>query len=189
MTRLEFARERIEKYGPNYWARARMANLVIGEWCHIDQSVTLGGQGFGYERDEKGVPLHIPHTGGIKIGNRVDILEGTNIARGTIGDTSIGDDTKIDAFVHVAHNVKIGERCLITAGVIIGGSCEIGNDVFIGLNATIKNHVKIGNNVTIGCGANVIDDVPDGVTVAGNPARIIKQKHQDLKRTDLNWVG
>jgi UDP-3-O-[3-hydroxymyristoyl] glucosamine N-acyltransferase len=93
------------------------------------------------------------------------------IDRGTLGDTIIGARTKIDNLVHIAHNARIGEDCMIVAQAGIGGSAVIGNGVFIGFGAKIKNKVTIGDGAVIGMGAVVICDVPAGETWAGVPAR------------------
>jgi UDP-3-O-[3-hydroxymyristoyl] glucosamine N-acyltransferase len=82
------------------------------------------------------------------------------------------DGTKLDALVHVAHNVTVGRNCELTAGTIIGGSTIIGDTCWTGLNSTVKNKLKIGNNVIIASGASVIRNVPDEDIVAGVPARL-----------------
>ena len=126
--------------------------------------------GFGFVKIN-GEWQRFPHYGDVKIGKDVEIGRNTCIDRGSLAHTVIGDGTKIDNLVHVAHNVKIGKRCLITAGAILGGSCEIGDDCFIGIGALIRNGIKIGAGATVGMGAVVTKDVPEGVTVVGNPAR------------------
>lgn len=137
---------------------------------------SIGFSGFGYELDEEGTPIYIKHFGSVIINNNVILESHVCIMRGVLSDTIIGENTKIDNYVHVAHGAVIGKNCLIAAGAVIGGSAVIGDNCFIGINASIKNKVRIGNNVTVGMGAVVIDDVPDGVTVVGNPAKIITKK-------------
>lgn len=139
----------------------------------IGKNTVIGGDGFGYARSENGTLIRMPHQGNVVIEENVEIGSNTCIDRAVVGSTVIGAGTKIDNLVHIAHGVKIGKNCLIVAGAVIGGSCEIGDNCFIGINASIKNKVKIGNNVTVGMGAVVLKDVPDGVTVVGNPARIL----------------
>lgn len=141
----------------------------------IGHGSVIGGAGFGYERGENGELIRIKHLGRVVIGHKVQIHNNVCIDRGVIGDTVIGDGVKIDNLVHIAHNVKIGKNTLIVAGAVIGGSVEIGENCFIGMNASIKQKVKIGNNVTVGAGAIVLKDVPDDVTVIGNPAYALQK--------------
>jgi UDP-3-O-[3-hydroxymyristoyl] glucosamine N-acyltransferase len=120
--------------------------------------------------------MKIPHIGGVVLGNNVEICTNCSVARGSLSDTIIGDGTKLDALVHIVHNVEIGRHCALTAGTIIGGSTKIGYMCWTGLNSTIKHKVKIGNNVIIGSGASVINDIDNEDIVAGVPARSIKHK-------------
>jgi UDP-3-O-[3-hydroxymyristoyl] glucosamine N-acyltransferase len=150
--------------------------VVIGRNVKIHAGVTIGSQGFGFEKDENGLWLHIPHIGRVIIANDVEIFEGTNVCRGTVGDTVIGKGTKIDALCHIGHNVVIGENCIITAMCMIGG-CTIGNRVWVGPNSTIKEKVRIADDVFIGIGTNVVKDILEPNTVwAGNPARLFKKR-------------
>jgi len=152
-----------------------VGNCVVGDRCIIHSGVTLGDDGFAFERDEKGL-YKFPHFGRLVIGNDVEICANTHIARGSLSDTTIGDGTKIDSLVHISHNVVIGKNCEITAGAIIGGSAQIGDSTWIGLNATLKDHVSVGDNVIIASGASVIHDTPSKDVVAGVPAKSIKHK-------------
>ena len=158
--RLQFCREQREKYPEKHTA------LEIGG------GVFFNDTGFNYVWDGEKY-LHTPHSGKLVIEKGVEIHSGCNIVRGTSENdvTVIGEGSKIDYNVHIAHNVKIGKHCLIVAGSIIGGSTEIGDNCYIGIGAMIKNKLKIGNNVTIGMGSVVICDIPDGETWVGNPAK------------------
>ena len=152
-------------------------NCDIGRDCIIQSGTTIGSDGFAFERDYNSLELEgFPHLSGVKIGNNVDICANSSIARGSLSDTIIGDGSKLDALVHVAHNVIIGRNCELTAGTIIGGSTTIGDTSWMGLNCTLKNKISIGNRVIVGCGAAVIHDVPDEDIVAGVPAKSIKNK-------------
>lgn len=183
-SRQKFCLSQIEKYGEANPCYSYFNNtLEIASHLHVSgkaklsHSVWIDLHGFGYEKIN-GKWVLIPHSGKIIIEDNVYIHAYTTICHGT-GDndvTRIGNGTKIDTHCHVAHNVKIGKNCLITSGVIIGGSAEIGNDVYIGIGALIRNKVKIGDGAVIGMGAVVVDDVPPGVTVVGNPAKIFVKK-------------
>jgi UDP-3-O-[3-hydroxymyristoyl] glucosamine N-acyltransferase len=151
-------------------------NCSIGSGCIVQPCVTMGADGFAFERHPNGDLERFPHLRGVRIGNNVEVCANTNIARGSLSDTIIGDGTKVDALVQIAHNVKIGKNSEITTGTIIGGSTSIGDMTWTGLNSTLKDNIKVGNNVLIGAGAAVIKDVEDGDVVAGVPAKSIKDK-------------
>lgn len=151
-------------------------NCIIGDDCLIQPGACLGSDGFAFERYETGELEKFPHKGYVRIGNNVDIYANCSIARGSLSDTNIGQGTKLDALVHIAHNVSIGKNCELTAGTIIGGSTIVGDTSWTGLNSTIKNGIKVGENVIVASGASVIHDIPDGDIVAGVPARSIKHK-------------
>ena len=151
-------------------------NCVIGNNCVIQSGASLGSDGFAFERYEGGGLEKFPHKGYVRLGNGVEIYANCSIARGSLSDTQIGDGTKLDALVHIAHNVTVGKNCELTAGTIIGGSTSLGDTSWTGLNSTLKNGIKVGRNVIVASGASVIHDVPDGDIVAGVPARSIKHK-------------
>jgi UDP-3-O-[3-hydroxymyristoyl] glucosamine N-acyltransferase len=152
-------------------------NTRIGTNCIIQPGTVIGADGFAYERLEDTLELQrFPHIGGVILGNNVEICSNCSIARGSLSDTIIGEGTKLDALVHIAHNVEIGRHCALTAGTIIGGSTRIGDMCWTGLNSTIKHKVKIGDKVIIGSGASVINDIDDEDIVAGVPAKSIKHK-------------
>ncbi len=151
-------------------------NCVIGKNCLIQSGASIGSDGFAFERHATGELEKFPHNGYVRIGNNVEIYANCSVARGSLSDTVIGDGTKLDALVHIAHNVIVGKNCELTAGTIIGGSTTLGNMCWTGLNSTLKNKIKIGNNVIVASGASVIHNVPDGDIVAGVPAKSIKEK-------------
>jgi len=143
----------------------------IGKDSQVGPFSTIGFTGFAFEKNKEGTDFKYPlrrqaHDYKVKIGDRVQIGQGCNVDRGSWRDTAIGNGTKIDSHVNIAHDVVIGKNCIIGAGVIILSSCSIGNNVFIGGGVIIKDHIKIGNNSTIDNGMNVIEDVPkDSVVV------------------------
>jgi UDP-3-O-[3-hydroxymyristoyl] glucosamine N-acyltransferase len=145
-----------------------------GKEPHTDGNI--GASGFGFERDENGVPVRIPHFGSVRLGKDVQIGVNTVICRGTISDTVIGDHVKLDANVFIAHNVEIGCCTLVVAGAVICGSAKIGERCWIGANATIKEHVSVGNDAIVGMGAVVLRDVPPNTVVVGNPARFLRER-------------
>jgi UDP-3-O-[3-hydroxymyristoyl] glucosamine N-acyltransferase len=148
----------------------------IGKRCVVKSGAVIGEDGFGFERDEKGVPIRLRHLGGVSIGDDVEIGSLTTVCRGTMGDTVIEDHVKIDDHVHIAHNVHIHASALITACAEVSGGVEIGEEAWVGPNSCIIQQCKIGRGALIGIGANVIRDVAPGATVAGNPARPLQPK-------------
>ena len=149
-------------------------NVRIGKNVIIDSNTVLGTDGFGFERDESKKLEKFPHFGGIEIGNDVEIGSNVSIDRGTIDNTKIGDGSKIDNLVHIAHNVEIGKNCLIIANSLIAGSCLVEDNVHIAMSVTLREGIKIGKNSIVGMGSVVTKDVPRNVTVFGNPASIHK---------------
>ncbi|TLM74283.1 MAG: hypothetical protein FDZ70_07310 [Actinobacteria bacterium] len=141
---------------------------VIGSACTIGASVTIGAEGFGYERDESGYPVKFPHVGSVRIGDRVDIGAGTVLDRGALGDTVVGDGTKIDNLCHIAHNVSIGVDTMIVAHAMIGGSARIGDRAWIGPGALVRNGLTVGDDAFVSMGSVVTRDVEAGQHVTGN---------------------
>jgi UDP-3-O-[3-hydroxymyristoyl] glucosamine N-acyltransferase LpxD len=142
--------------------------VIIGSDVYIKSGAVIGQKGFGFERDDSGTPVLFPQLGGVRIGDRVEVGALSTIARGALGDTVVSDDVKLDDHVHIAHNVEIGPRCLVTAGAVVSGSVKIGSDVWIGPNATTTNAIEIGGGATISLGAVVARDVKPGKHVSGN---------------------
>ncbi|GAG24258.1 unnamed protein product, partial [marine sediment metagenome] len=120
-----------------------------------------------------GRPYPFPHTGGIVIGDNVEIGALNTIARGAIDDTAISDYVKTDDHIHIAHNVTIGENTMIAACTEISGSVTIGKNVWISPSVTILDHKTIGDNAFICIGSVVGKDVKPDTKVFGYPARII----------------
>ncbi len=142
----------------------------IGADCVIRSGTVLGGSGLEFMRMGNSGMLGVEHRGGLMIGDRVEIQYNCNISRSLFPwhETRIGDDTKIESLVHIAHGSHIGQRNLIAASACICGSAEIGDDVWIGPNATVSSEVKIGDNARVTLGSAAVSDVPTGTTVTGN---------------------
>ncbi len=147
---------------------------VVGDRCAIHSGARIGSDGFGYVFTE-GVHQKIPHVGGCRIGNDVEIGANTTIDRGSIDHTVIGDGTKIDNLVHIAHNVRIGRLCLIVAQVGIAGSVRVEDGVVLAGQVGVSGHHTIGARATLTAQAGVFSDVPAGETWGGFPARPHRQ--------------
>jgi UDP-3-O-[3-hydroxymyristoyl] glucosamine N-acyltransferase len=142
----------------------------IGRRCVIHSGVVIGSDGYGFATDENGVHHKIPQVGIVRIEDDVEIGAGTTIDRAALGETVIGEGTKIDNLVQIGHNVRIGKRCLLVAQVGIAGSTELGDSVQVGGQSGFAGHLKIGDRARVYSKSAVFDDVPEGVWVRGIPA-------------------
>lgn len=147
-------------------------SVRIGARCRIKPHAVLGGDGFGFEPRPDGTQVRLPHLGGVWIGDDVEIGSFVSIASGTLDDTVLADGVKVDDHVFIAHNVRVGANAMIIAGAEISGSVQIGEGAWIAPQATILNQLKIGDGALVGIGSVVVEDVPEGMIVAGNPARV-----------------
>jgi UDP-3-O-[3-hydroxymyristoyl] glucosamine N-acyltransferase len=161
--------------------------VTIGRNCTIRANSVIGGDGFGFERDESGKPVRLTHLGSVVVHDEVEIGALNTVARGALGDTSVGARTKTDDHVHIAHNVTVGEDCLITACAEISGSVRIGDRVWLGPNCSIMQKVTIGDDAVVGLGAVVTRSVSAGCTVTGNPAEELRLFTR--KRAALNALA
>lgn len=143
---------------------------VIGRRVTIKAGAVIGGTGFGYLSGPGGHE-RILHIGGCRIGDDVDIGSNSCVDRGSIGDTVIGNGSRLDNHVHIAHNVRIGEHCLLMAGVAIAGSTRVGNRVILAGQAGLVGHLSIGDDVRVGAQSGVTSSIPAGEDVSGFPAR------------------
>lgn len=153
------------------------SKTVIGDFVEIGDNTTIGGPGFGYVTLPDGRPLRIPHLGGVTIEDHVHIGSNVAIDRGTIDNTIIGEHTKIDNLVHIAHNVIVGKNVSIIAGAELSGSVQIGDGAWISPQASIRQKLHIGENAFVGLGSVVVKNVEAGTTVVGVPAKPIV-KHE-----------
>ena len=143
----------------------------IGNDCIIHPNVTIGADGFGYRPSPDGQGMvKIPQIGTVVIGDRVEIGAGSCIDRGKFSATLIGDGTKIDNLVQIAHNCKIGRSCVMAGQSGLAGSVTLGDGVIMGGGARVNDHVTVGSGVRIGGNTGVIRDVPPGKTLLGMPA-------------------
>lgn len=145
----------------------------IGRFCDIKSGAVIGEAGFGFERDEEGLPLKMLHLGGVRIGDHVEVGSFSTVCRGGLGDTVLEDHVKLDDHVHVAHNCQVGTGTLITACAELSGSVTVGKNVWIAPNATVVQKISIGDEAFIGMAAVVLKPVPARTKVFGNPARRI----------------
>ena len=120
------------------------------------------------------------HLGNVIIHDDVEIGANSAIDRGALGSTVIGQGTKIDNLVHIAHNVTIGRHCLILGQVGFGGSTRVGDYTVVASQSGVADHLKIGSQATIGAKSGVMRDIPDGGKVLGYPAAPDKQAKRQM---------
>ena len=180
--------------GVNIGDRVQVGNDVI-----LHHGVSLGADGFSFvtenpdnieqarkdgeikETNSKHVIFKIPSIGAVVIGNNVEIGANTAIDRGTIENTTIGDNTKIDDLVMIGHNCKVGEGCLIVSQVGIAGSCVIGDRVVIAGQAGLADHIEIGSDSIVTAKAGVTKSFPEKSIIIGIPAMPRKDFIKQLK--------
>ena len=129
----------------------------------------LGSDGYGFVA-VGGKHRKIPQVGIVRIEDDVEIGSNSCVDRAALGETVIGEGTKIDNLVQIGHNVRIGKHCLLVSQVGIAGSTELGDNVVVAGQAGVAGHLKLGNGAQIGAAAAVFHDVPAGTKVMGNPA-------------------
>ena len=158
-------------------AGAVISFAIIGANCIIFNGVKIGQDGFGFAHNA-GVNHKIIQLGIVEIGNDVEIGANSCVDRGAIENTVIGDGTKIDNLVQIAHNVVIGKGTVIAGSTALAGSSRIGNFVQIGGNSSIGGHISIGDGAKIAGMTGVMRDVAPLQTVAGIPSVPIKKWHR-----------
>lgn len=143
---------------------------ILGDNVIVHTGTVIGSDGFGYV--PKGDKIYkVPQIGNVIVGNNVEIGSNTSIDRGTFAQTVIGENTKIDNLVQIAHNVRIGKNVLIAAQTGIAGSTVIGDRTMMGGNVGVADHVTVGKDVKIGAKTGVHGNVREGKTIFGYPYR------------------
>ena len=144
-------------------------NTIIKDNCVINSSTVVGSEGFGFIPN-KGKWVKMPQTGGVILNSQVEIGTNCCIDRPVVGNTVIGEGTKIDNLVQIGHGVQIGNHCVFAAQVGIAGGAIIGDGVILAGQVGINNRVKVGNNVVASSKCGIIADVKDGEVVSGFPS-------------------
>ena len=152
---------------------------LLGDRVRLMTGAAIGQDGFGYVPRSDGL-RKMPQLGRVIIQDDVEIGANTTVNRGTLGDTVIGQGTKIDNLVQIAHNVRIGMHTVIAGMAGISGSVEIGSQCMIGGGVGIADQLRIGDRVQIAGGSGVMNNIPDGERWGGNPAQPAKQALREL---------
>jgi UDP-3-O-[3-hydroxymyristoyl] glucosamine N-acyltransferase len=153
-----------------------LKNSKLGSYVKVGCNCTIGGAGFGYEKNEFGNNEFIPHIGNVVLEDFVEIGNNNTIDRAVMGSTLLKKHVKTDNQVHIGHGVVIGENTLLTANVTFSGSVTVGENVWAAPSTTFINKINVGDNAYTGLGAVVIKDVPDNAVIVGNPGRVLKIK-------------
>ena len=156
----------------------------IGDRCIIHSGVVIGSDGYGFATPGGG-HHKIPQVGIVRIEDDVEIGSGTTIDRAALGETVIGEGTKIDNLVQIAHNVRLGKHCLLVSQAGIAGSTVLGDYVVVAGQSGIAGHLEIGNGVQVAAKSAVLGNVADNTKVMGIPAvpfREFARREAMLKR-------
>ncbi len=158
-------------------ANVAIKNCIIGDNVIVGQGTVIGQDGFGYAF-EGGKHHKVLQLGRVIIEDDVEIGGNCAIDRGSASDTIIGEGSKIDNLVMIAHNVKIGKHCVITGQVGIAGSTIIGDYCVFGGQCGIAGHMKIGNQVQLAAQTGVTKNLEDGAIMGGTPAVPLREYHK-----------
>jgi len=150
---------------------------IVGASAYIKSGARIGQQGFGFHVGKTGI-TDVLQIGRVIIGEDVQIGANCTIDRGSMNDTKIGSHSRLDNMIHIAHNVEIGEYCVIAAQTGIAGSTKIGNQCFLGGQIGIAGHLEIGDNVVIAAQSGIMKNTPSGSKIAGTPATNIINWHR-----------
>lgn len=153
-------------------------NTIVGKKAIIHAGAVIGSDGFGFNPDNKGVYIKIPQIGNVIIKDEVEIGSATTIDRAALGSTIIGNRTKIDNLVQIAHNVVIGEDTVISGQAGISGSCKIGSNCIIAGQVGIAGHLTIGDGVILLAQSGITKSLLKPGYYFGCPAKELKISHR-----------
>jgi UDP-3-O-[3-hydroxymyristoyl] glucosamine N-acyltransferase len=158
--------------GPDCWLKPGVVvgdYCVLGARCRIQSGAVIGSDGFGYE-PVNGEIQRIPQVGNVVLEDDVEVGANSTLDRARFSQTVVGRGTKIDNLVQIAHNVRIGRQCLITAQVGIAGSTTLGDHCVLGGQSGIAGHLTLGDRVKLGAQTGLFEDVPADGFMNGTPA-------------------
>ncbi|MGZ3769749.1 MAG: UDP-3-O-(3-hydroxymyristoyl)glucosamine N-acyltransferase [Bdellovibrio sp.] len=156
------------------------AHCTVGSHCEIHPHTTIGGDGFSFAMTKEGTHKKIPQLGNVVIGNNVELGANCAVDRAALTETRIGHGTKMDNFCHIAHNVVIGENCVMAAGFRIAGSSTIGNNFMCGGEVAVADHVTICDRVIIAGRSAVTNDILEPGQYGGYPLEPLRDSLKTL---------
>ena len=161
----------------------------VGDRVILHSGSVIGSDGFGFVPDNDGTRHKIPQVGIVEVGDDCEIGANTTIDRATLGVTKIGAGTKLDNLVQVAHNVVLGEHCVMASQSGIAGSSTVGNKVIMGAQSGVSGHVSVCDGSILAGRAGVISDISKPGVYAGFPSmdhrQWLKYKAQRKKADTL----
>ena len=146
-----------------------MSGTKVGDKSIIQPGAVLGSDGFGFVPGDSGIDK-IPQTGTVSIGSDVEIGSNTTVDRAALGETKIGDGSKLDNLVQIGHNVQIGRYCLLAGQAGVSGSTRLGDQVILAGQAGLSGHLTVGNKAVIGPQSGLSRNVKDGEVLGGTPS-------------------
>ncbi|MFG1400857.1 UDP-3-O-(3-hydroxymyristoyl)glucosamine N-acyltransferase [Xanthobacter sediminis] len=158
---------------------ASVIHALVGNNVIIHGGARIGTDGFGYQPSPRG-HQKVPQLGRVVIQDDVEIGANTTIDRGALSDTVIGEGSKIDNLVQIAHNVVIGRHCIVVSQTGISGSTRLGDFVMLGGQVGVVGHITIGDGAQIAASSNVKGDVPPGVRWGGSPAKPVREWFREV---------
>jgi len=141
----------------------------LGDECVINANAVIGGEGFGFVPSSNGWKK-MPQVGKVILENKVEIGSGTTVDRPSVGETIIGEDTKIDNLVQIGHGVTTGKGCAMAAQVGVAGGVQIGDSVILAGQVGISNKVKVGDRVIASSKSGITSNIEPDKVVSGFPA-------------------
>ncbi|HVZ90376.1 MAG TPA: UDP-3-O-(3-hydroxymyristoyl)glucosamine N-acyltransferase [Rhizomicrobium sp.] len=160
-------------------ANVTISHALIGDRVTVLSGAQIGNPGFGFATSPSG-HVKIPQLGRVIVQDGVEIGACATIDRGALGDTVIGEGTKIDNLTQIGHNTIVGRHCVIVAQVGISGSCELGDFVVIGGQAGLADHVRIGDGARLAGRTGVTSSLEGGIDYGGTPAKPVKQWAREI---------
>ena len=158
--------------GSHFFAHAHAVvreDCILGDNVTLENGVVIGADGFGFAKNEAGHWEKIPQSGPVRLGNRVDVQANATIDRATVGETRIGDGTKVDNLVQIGHASHVGENTLLCAQTGLAGSSEVGSNVILAGQTGVAGHCTVGDGVILTAQSGISHDIPAGKTISGSP--------------------